>query len=133
MDEDALVCQLREVEARFAPGQQPRSVQECRAELRQWREREEDIEYRCSIPNAVADRIFGGVCLRYGLVPYRRSRGTSTVCIRAPRGFVREILWPQFEAMAKLVEQSFCEIAERVTEKWSGVSFDELDRDALTG
>jgi hypothetical protein len=133
MDEDALLARLREVEARFPPGGTLGSVTACRQQLADWRQREADIEYRCSVPGAASQRVFGAVCLRYGLIPYRRSRGTSTICVRAPRTFVREILWPQFEAMAAAVEQSLCEVVERVMESWSGVSFDELDRDEVSG
>jgi hypothetical protein len=127
VDEDGLLAKLVEAEIRLSPDGQRRSVEACRAQLAQWRQRESDIEYRCSVSNGASQRLFGAVCLRFGIVPYRRSRGTSTICIRAPRNFVREVLWPQFGAMADVVEQTFNEITERVAARWSGVSFDELD------
>jgi hypothetical protein len=131
VDENIVVARLREVESRFASGGS--SVESCRARLVEWRRGESDIEYRCSVPGAALQRVFGGVCLRYGIVPYRRSTRGSTICVQAPRGFVREVLWPQFEAMADVVERALGEATERIMEKWSGVSFDALAADAPGG
>lgn len=133
VDEDMVVTRLREIESRFACGGAPSTVASCRARLVQWRQQESDIEYQCTVSGAALQRVFGGVCLRYGLVPYRRSRRGSTICVRAPKGFVREVLWPQFEAMADVVEQALGEATERIMETWSGVSFDALDTDVPSG
>jgi hypothetical protein len=114
VDEAALLTKLRAADAALAV-----SADSRRELLAEWRQREPDIEWRCSVPSTVSQRVFGAVCLRYGLIVYVRRRGTSTICVRAPRGFVKEVLWPEFEAITHVVEQAVCDAVERVLERWS--------------
>jgi hypothetical protein len=74
----------------------------------------------------VGQRVFGAVCLRYGLEIYARRRNTSTICVQAPQGFVRQVLWPEFEAIVNVVSETVGDAVERVMEKWSGLSFDAI-------
>lgn len=121
MDEDALLAKLIDVETSLTDDGRRLTTAEYRRRLQEWREREPDIEYRCSIPSTVSQRVFVGMCLRYGLVPYMRSRGKS-LCVRAPDGFVREVLWPEFDVLTRVVEDALCDVAERVVESWTGES-----------
>jgi hypothetical protein len=114
VDEVLLVKRLREIDGATAESR--------RKALSEWRQREPDIEFRCSIPDSVSQRVFGAVCLRYGLEIYARRRKTATICVRAPRGFVQEVLWPEFEAIASVVSRTVSAAVERVMEQWSGVS-----------
>lgn len=131
MDEASLLTKLQEAERRLSMPAD-RSLAAYRARLHDWRLREADIEYRCALPSPVSQIVFGAMCLRYGLAPYRRSRRTATVCVRAPRGFVHDVFWPEFEMVAHVVEQALCDTTRRVMERWAGVSLELLDKDETT-
>lgn len=122
MDEDALVEQLHHIERELAGGAAV-GVEACRAELAAWRQREPDQEFRLSVPTPTAQRVLLGWCHRYGLTPYRTPRQrNTTVCVRVPRGFMHEVMWPRVEAMAHLIDRATADAARRIVERWSGVS-----------
>jgi hypothetical protein len=58
------------------------------------------IEMQFSVGDLWSRRLFLALCRRYGLSPYRlyRQRPT-TVMLKAPRRFVDEVLWPEFEEL----------------------------------
>jgi hypothetical protein len=114
MDEDAVVTKLEKVwRARVTCG--------TREQLEQWRQREPDMEHRLSIPTPTSQRLLVLVCKRYGLSVYRRPRlRSSTLCVKAPAGFMGEVLWPLFEAMARVVEDAADEATNRIMDRWSG-------------
>lgn len=122
MDEAALVEQLHHIERELADGGAV-GAEACRAELAAWRQREPDQEFRLSVPTPTAQRVLLGWCHRYGLTPYRTPRQrNTTVCVRTPRGFMHEVMWPRVEAMAQLIDQATADAARRIVERWSGVS-----------
>lgn len=122
MDEDALVKKLRELERELA-GSGEVGVEACRAELAAWRAREPDQEFRVSVPTPTAQRVLLGWCKRYGLTPYRTPRQRkTTICIRVPNGFMNEVMWPRVEAMAHVIDEATADAAERIVERWSGLS-----------
>jgi hypothetical protein len=122
MDEDALVSQLEQIERELARGGAV-GVEACRAELAEWRAREPDQEFRLSVPTPTAQRVLVGWCHRYGLTPYRTPRQRkTTVCVRVPRGFMHEVMWPRVEAMAHLIDRATADAARRIVERWSGAS-----------
>ena len=123
VNEDALISKLREVERELGRPD-ARDPASCRARLAEWRKREADIDYQCSIPDPMAQRVLLGVCLRYGLLPYRRSkRARATLWVRAPRGFMREVLWPEVDAVARVLEREIAATTRCVIERWADVSF----------
>jgi hypothetical protein len=99
---------------------------EYRRRLAEWRAREPDMELQCTVPAGTPQSVFTGLCVIYGLVPYRRPRmRKTTICVRAPRGFLYGLFWPQFEALARAVEEHLCEVVRRAMEQWSGQSFED--------
>jgi hypothetical protein len=125
MDETALVTKLRQVDAALRSA----GPEERAKLLAEWRQRERDIEWRCSIPSTVSQRVFDAVCFRYGLHTYVRRRDSSTICVRAPRGFLQEVLWPEFEALTDVVERDVGDAIERVIERWAGISLASIHAD----
>ena len=130
MDDDALLLIVRMAAAQYVPVD--RAVagtglkDEYRRRLAEWRAREPDIEFQCSVPGGTPQVVFTGLCVVYGLVPYRKARQRkTTMCVQAPRGFVHELFWPQFETLAGAVEKQLCRVVERTMASWSGVSLDE--------
>jgi hypothetical protein len=124
VDETALVAKLDEVAERYVAtgGQSGAAAAEIyQGRLREWRAREGDEESCFTVPEGVVQRVFVGLCQRYGLTPYRRPRQKrSTLCVRAPQGFVDALFWPQFAALAKLVDFTVVSSVERVVQAWSG-------------
>jgi hypothetical protein len=122
MDEDALVSQLQQIERELAGGGAV-GAEACRVELAEWRIREPDQEFRISVPTPTAQRVLLGWCHRYGLTPYRTARQRkTTMCVRAPRGFMHEVMWPRVEAMAHVIDRATADAARRIVERWSGAS-----------
>jgi hypothetical protein len=55
------------------------------------------IEMQFSPTNQWSRRLFPALFRRYGLNPYRLYRQRlTTVTVRIPRGFVDQVLWPDF-------------------------------------
>ena len=64
------------------------------------------------LPNAA---LFGVLCRRYGLSPYRIHRQRrNTVMVRAPRGFVDQVLWPEFVELDRVLQAYLREVTLRV-------------------
>jgi hypothetical protein len=58
------------------------------------------VEMQFSLSDQWSRRLFLALCRRYGLAPYRLHRQRlSTVMLTAPRRFVEEVLWPEFEEL----------------------------------
>ena len=132
MDEDALVEQLHRIERELVVDAAI-GTEACRAELAAWRKREPDQEFRISMPTPTAQRVLVGWCHRYGLTPYRKPRQRETmICVRVPRGFMHEVMWPRVDAMAQVIDQATAEAASRIVERWSGMSLPEHDPAAAT-
>ena len=127
MDEDALVRQLQELERSTADGGAIGN-DACRAELAEWRRRQPDHEFQMSVGTPEAQRVVLGWCQRYGVTPYRKPKQRqSTVCVRVPRGFMQERMWPRVQAMMDVIESATVDAVTRIVERWTGMSLDELD------
>ncbi len=124
-DEKALLERLKKVEALFAGAatdgerEAARTVAEqIRARLAAMRAQEPDVEFQCSIPDPWAQRLFVALCRRYGLSPYRRSgQRRTTFLVKAPRSFMAEVVWPEFQALAKELTQHLETVTERLIRK----------------
>jgi len=126
MDDSTLFARIDEA-ASLVAGAQARDVAACRARLAASRNREPDIEFKCALHDPIAHSVFLSLCVVYGLEPYRVPRQrTSDACIRAPRSFVRELFWPEFNAIAKAIEREFLDATERAMVKWSGQSLEQI-------
>jgi hypothetical protein len=121
VDEDALVDKLREVERRLSRPGEATDPESCRQRLAEWRKRERDIEFKCAVSD-LAQGVFIALCERHGLLPYRTSRRARSVCVQVPRGYMKEVFWPQFEALARVMEVELGALTMRVMERWGGVS-----------
>lgn len=124
-DEQALLERLKKVEALFAGAatdgerEAARTVAErLRARLAARRAQEPDVEFRCSIPDPWAQRLFLALCRRYGLRPYRRSGQRHTNClVKAPKSFMAEVVWPEFQALAKELTEHLEQVTDRLIHK----------------
>lgn len=127
MDEDALVRQLKDLDGSLGGVGLGAEPAECRAELARWRAREADHEFRVQVPSGIIDAIVLGVCSRYGVEPYRAPRQKqSTVSVRVPPGFMKEVLAPRIQAAVDVIDRATFEAATRIVERWSGTSLKEF-------
>ena len=54
-----------------------------------------------SISDVWSRQLFVALCRRYGLRPFRyRRMHRQSIIIRAPKSFVEQVLWPEFEELS---------------------------------
>jgi hypothetical protein len=91
------------------------ALQRVRARLAELQRRDPAIEMQFSIPDQWARRLFLALCRRYGLQPYRQYRQRhSTVMVRMPRGFLDEVLWPEFRELNEMLATYLNEVTLRI-------------------
>jgi len=120
--EGTLLEKLRKIEALHAgtkiDGEREaarRAAERIRARLSELRGREQDIEYRYSLPDPWKRKMFLALCRRYGLKPYREhGQRQSSVMLRAPKTFQDRTLWPEFLALSKELHAHLDDLTERV-------------------
>lgn len=113
---------LRKIEALFAgagtAGERlaaEAALQRLQARLAEQKRRDPPVELHFSLPNQWSRRLFLALCRRYGLDPYRyRRQRLTTVMLRAPRGFVDDVLWPEFEELNRALVSYLDEVTLRV-------------------
>ena len=122
MDEAGPLEKLRKVEALFAGattiGERQAAqaaIDRITARLRKWRGKEPDIEFRCSLGDRWSQRLFTALCRRYGLKPYRYyRRRRTTLMVKAPRSFMDQTLWPEYEELSRELQTYLSDVTDRV-------------------
>jgi hypothetical protein len=122
MDEHKLIEKLLRIEALHAGattrGERvaaARAMHRILEHLRDIQEEDPPIEYRFSMPDPWARKLFLALLRRYGLKPYRYHRQRySTVMVRVPERFVDETLWPEFQELQGTLSEYLAEVTERV-------------------
>lgn len=122
MDETRLKERLALIEALFAgaatPGERMAAAEARRRILARLRATEGDgppIEYRFTLADMWARKLFLALLRRYELRPYRyRGQRHTTVMVRAPRRFLEETLWPEYEQLSATLRTYLDEVTERV-------------------
>jgi hypothetical protein len=80
--------------------------------------KEKEIEVEFSISDVWSRQLFVALCRRYGLRPFRyRRMHRQSIIIRAPKSFVEQVLWPEFEELSAALTSYLSEITERVIRK----------------
>ncbi|MGP0089780.1 MAG: hypothetical protein ACLPKB_07450 [Xanthobacteraceae bacterium] len=113
---------LRKIEALFAgaatAGEKAAAgaaAERIRERLGQTAGRESSIEMKFSITDVWSRQLFIALCRRYGLRPYRHRRmHRQTIMIDAPRSFVEQVLWPEFQELSAALVAYLSEITEKV-------------------
>ena len=121
-DETQLREKLRKIEALFAGAGTEGERLAAGAALARLRERlaslrrsEPAVEMQFSLGDQWSRRLFLALCRRYGLDPYRLPRQRmTTVMLRVPRGFVDQVLWPEFQELDKALGQYLLAVTLRV-------------------
>ena len=120
--EQALREKLRKIEALFAgagtEGEKEAAgaaAERIRDRLSQAAGKEKEIEIKFSISDVWSRQLFVALCRRYGLRPFRyRRMHRQSIVIRAPKTFVEQVLWPEFEDLSAALTSYLSEITEKV-------------------
>jgi hypothetical protein len=113
---------LRKIEALFAgagtAGEKlaaEAALARVRSRLDEIRQRDPAAEVQFSIQDLWSRKLFLALCRRYGLKPYRMYRQRhSTVMLCAPRQFLDDVLWPEFQELQQILLAYLDEITNRV-------------------
>jgi len=122
MDEAVLLEKLRLIEALFAgattAGERVAAAEARRriqARLGAAQKLDPPVESRFTMADAWSRRVFLALLHRYGLRACRyHGQRRTTVMVRAPKGFVTETLWPEFEQPSQTLRTYLDEITSRV-------------------
>jgi hypothetical protein len=120
--EDSLRDKLRKIETLFAGGATAgekaaagAAAERIRARLGKATRGERPEEIKCSVPDSWSRQLFIALCRRYGLRPFRYARmHKQTVIIKAPRSFIEQVLWPEFEELSGALTAYLNEITNRL-------------------
>ena len=139
MDESRLKERLQLVEALFAGAAtagERFAASEARARilarLRAIEGESPPVEFRFALPDPWARRLFVALLRRYELRPYRyRGQRYTSVMVKAPKRFVEETLWPEFEQLQATLKSYLNEVTERVIAE--ALHADASDADEVPG
>ena len=120
--EQLLREKLRKIEALFAGAATDgerlaagAAADRIRERLDQAASTEQEIEVKFSIPDIWSRQLFVALCRRYGLRPFRYPRmHRQSIIIRAPKSFIDQVLWPEFEELSAALTAYLSEITEKV-------------------
>ena len=120
--EDSLREKLRKIEALFAGGATAgekaaagAAAERIRARLGKAARGERPEEIKFSVPDSWSRQLFIALCRRYGIRPFRyRRMHKQTVIIKAPRSFLEQVLWPEFQELSSALTAYLSEITNRL-------------------
>jgi hypothetical protein len=91
------------------------ALERIRARLGELGRQDPPVEIQFSMPDQWSRHLFLALCRRYGLQPYRLHRQRrNTVMIRAPRGFIDQALWPEFNELDRALRAYLHEVTLRI-------------------
>ncbi len=120
--EKQLRDKLRKIEALFAgtmiDGEKSAAkdaLQRIQNRLKDLEKSEKSMRVRFSMTDRWARQLFIALCRRYNLEPYRlpRQRETS-IMLTAPKSFIEDVLWPEFQALNGALTTYVSGITERI-------------------
>jgi tRNA nucleotidyltransferase (CCA-adding enzyme) len=122
VDEAKLREKLSRIEALFAgattEGERVAAAearQRIQARLESAERAEPAVEYRFTLGNPWARKVFVALLRRYDLKPYRyRGQRRTTVMVKVPQRFVDETLWPEFQQIDAALQAYLDEVTDRI-------------------
>jgi hypothetical protein len=91
------------------------ALQRVRARLAELGLQDPPVETQFSMPDQWSRHLFVALCRRYGMRPYRYHRQRrNTVMVRAPKGFIHEVLWPEFVELDSALQAYLHEVTLRI-------------------
>jgi hypothetical protein len=91
------------------------AAERIRARLRTATGGEKVEEIKFSVPDIWSRQLFIALCRRYGISPFRyRRMHRQTVIVKAPRSFVDQVLWPEFQELSAALSAYLAKITEKL-------------------
>ena len=123
--EELLRQKLHKIEALFAgaatAGEKAAAgaaADRIRARLGKAAGSETSEEFKFSVPDIWSRQLFIALCRRYGIKPFRyRRMHRQTVVVKAPRSFVEQVLWPEFQDLSAALSDYLAEVTEKLIRK----------------
>jgi len=120
--EQLLREKLRKIEALFAGAATEGEKIAAGAATKRIRERldqatgtEKTVETKFSVPDIWSRQLFLALSRRYGVRPFRyRRMHRQSIIVWAPKSFIDQVLWPEFEELSAALTDYLSEITERV-------------------
>ena len=119
--EEQLRARLRKIEALFAGAATPGERLAAEAALARIKGRLAEAGRTAAaielhfIADPWSRQLFLALARRYGLRPYRYPRQRrTTVMLQAPESFLRDVLWPEFEALNEALVGYLAEVTARI-------------------
>lgn len=127
---EKLLERMRRIEALYVrtdvPGERVAAGNALEGILKQIQEQqqvEQPIEYQLSIGDVWSRRLFMALARRYKLSPYRYPRQRhSSIMIKAPKSFIENVLWPEFQQLWQLLSAHLSEVTEQVISQGLGTN-----------
>ena len=125
MKETELLEQLRKIESLYAgaatAGEKEAAAEamsRIRSRLGEASKIDKPIEFKFTLTDGWAKKLFIALLRRYELKPYRYSRQRrNTVMVRVPRSFVNETLWPEFLELSAVLKSYLEDVTNSVIAK----------------
>ena len=122
MDEARLIEKLRRIEALVSGGAtegEKYAAERARDRILERLQRSErqdpPLEYRFSMEDMWARKVFVALLRRYEIRPYRyRGQRHTTVMARVSKRFLDEALWPEFQEISETLRAYLSEVTDRV-------------------
>jgi hypothetical protein len=120
--ESQLRDRLRKIEALFVgagtAGERlaaEAALARVRARLAELSQLDPPVEIQFSMADQWSRHLFLALCRRYGLQPYRLYRQRrNTIMVRAPRGFINQVLWPEFTELDRTLRSYLHDVTLRI-------------------
>lgn len=120
--EAELRAKLQKIEALFAgagtAGEKmaaEAALARVKARLDEMRGQDPAKELQFSISDLWSRQLFLALCRRYGLKPYRYPRQRQqTIMLRVPQRFHDQVLWPEYNALAQILQAHLNDITQRL-------------------
>ena len=91
------------------------ALERVRARLAELQGRDELIQMQVSLGDQWSRQLFLALCRRYGLKPYRLHRQRrTTVMLKAPKSFIEQVLWPEFQQLDEALRRYLSEVTTRI-------------------
>jgi hypothetical protein len=124
MTEQELIQKLEKIERLFTGatsdgerGAAANARDRMRAKLQKMQQdtTEQWVEYRFSMKDMWTRKLFTSLLRSYGISPYRyRRQRYTTVMAKVSKTFVDETLWPEYQALSKVLNEYVSNITEKV-------------------
>jgi hypothetical protein len=135
MDEAKLIDKLARIEALFAgattAGERDAAAaarERILERLRSLQGQDPPVEYRFTMTDTWARRLFVALLRRYDLAPYRYAgQRYTTVMVQVSKRFVDETLWPEFEQLSDVLRDHLDDVTSRVISQVFNADVSEVE------